>query len=60
MTLIETAFKIEDKILSDSCEALIGAIFLDSNIETVEKIILYIEKNTVRGPYLNMSYIKQL
>ena len=36
--------KAEDKILSDSCEALIGAIFLDSNIDTVEKIILSLWK----------------
>ena len=32
--------KIEDKIISDSCEALIGAIYLDRGFSTVEKIIL--------------------
>ena len=32
--------KIEDKIISDSCEALIGAIFLDKGLNVVEKIIL--------------------
>ena len=32
--------KIEDKIISDSCEALIGAIYLDKGLNTVEKIIL--------------------
>jgi len=31
--------EIESKILADSCEALIGAIFLDSGFETVEKFI---------------------
>jgi len=31
---------IEDKVLSDSCEALIGAIYLDKGLQTVEKIIL--------------------
>ena len=31
---------IEDKVLSDSCEALIGAIYLDKGFQTVEKIIL--------------------
>ena len=32
--------KIEDKIISDSCEALIGAIYLDKGFLSVEKIIL--------------------
>ncbi len=32
--------KIEDKILSDACEALIGAIYLDQGIIIVEKFIL--------------------
>ena len=30
----------KNKIISDCCEALIGAIFLDSNLEKVEKFIL--------------------
>ena len=32
--------KIEDKIISDSCEALIGAIYLDKGLNVAEKIIL--------------------
>lgn len=32
--------KIEDKIISDSCEALIGAIYLDKGISEAEKFIL--------------------
>ena len=32
--------KIEDKILSDACEALIGAIYLDSGYKIVEGFIL--------------------
>ena len=43
--------KIEDKILSDSCEALLGAIFLDSNIDTVEKIILHLWKNEIKKTF---------
>ena len=31
---------IEDKVLADSCEALIGAIYLDKGFLSVEKIIL--------------------
>ena len=32
--------KLEDKIISDSCEALIGAIYLDKGFNIVEKFIL--------------------
>ena len=32
--------KIEDKILSDACEALVGAIYLDSGFKIVENFIL--------------------
>ena len=40
--------KIEDKIISDSCEALIGAIYLDKGFNTVEKIILSLWKENIR------------
>ena len=36
--------KIEDKIISDCCESLIGAIFLEKGLNTVEKFILKIWK----------------
>ena len=44
--------KIEDKIISDSCESLIGAIYLDKGFTIVEKTILnlwhdHIEKSVV-------------
>ena len=39
--------KIEDKILADSCEALIGAIYLDKGFLIVEKIILKLWKNHI-------------
>ncbi len=32
--------KIEDKIISDACESLIGAIYLDKGIDVTEKFIL--------------------
>ncbi len=32
--------KIENKIMSDCCESLIGAIFLDQNLNSAEKFIL--------------------
>ena len=32
--------KIEDKIISDVCEALIGAIYLDQGLSSAEKFIL--------------------
>ena len=40
--------KIEDKIISDSCEALIGAIYLDKGFNIVEKIILSLWKENIR------------
>ena len=39
--------KIEDKIISDSCEALIGAIYLDKGFNSVEKTILILWKNHI-------------
>jgi len=40
--------KIEDKIISDSCEALIGAIYLDKGFTVVEKVILELWKNHIK------------
>ena len=44
--------KIEDKIISDSCEALMGAIYLDKGLNVAEKVILklwsrHIEKSVI-------------
>ena len=36
--------RIEDKVIADSCEALIGAIYLDRGFTTVEKTILNLWK----------------
>ena len=41
-------FNLEDKVLADSCEALIGAIYLDSGLNIVEKIILDLWKNKIK------------
>ena len=40
--------KIEDKVLSDSCEALIGAIYLDKGFSIAEKIILELWKRKIK------------
>ena len=40
-------FKIEDKVLADSCEALIGAIYLDKGFNVVEKFILDLWKDQI-------------
>ena len=40
--------KIEDKIISDSCEALIGAMYLDKGFNAVEKVILDLWKNHIK------------
>lgn len=39
--------KIEDKVISDSCEALIGAIYLDKGFTAVEKFILELWENKI-------------
>ena len=39
--------KIEDKIISDACEALIGAIYLDQGLDIAEKFILKFLKNHI-------------
>ena len=40
--------KIEDKIISDSCEALIGAIYLDKGFTNAEKIILNLWQHHIK------------
>ena len=40
---------IEDKVLADSCEALIGSIYLDKGITVVEKIILKLWNDHIKG-----------
>ena len=40
--------KIEDKIISDSCEALLGAIYLDKGYTIVEKTILNLWQDHIK------------
>ena len=40
--------KIEDKIISDSCEALIGAIYLEKGLNIVEKVILNLWQDDIK------------
>ena len=40
--------KIEDKVIADCCEALIGAIYLDKGFSIVEKIILELWKKKIK------------
>ena len=46
--------KIENKIISDCCEALIGAIYLDSNLHQVEKFILSNWKSHLKSSFDNV------
>ena len=39
---------IQDKILADSCEALIGSIYLDKGFTTVEKVILKLWETKIK------------
>ena len=47
--------KIEDKIISDACEALIGAIYLDQGFNIVEKFIIKFWTN-----HMNMNIANQI
>ena len=40
--------KNDEKILSDACEALIGAIYIDSGFEYVKEFVLRIWKNEIK------------
>tara|TARA_B100001121_G_scaffold204037_1_gene178547 strand:- start:1726 stop:2394 length:669 start_codon:yes stop_codon:yes gene_type:complete len=40
---------IEDKVLSDSCEALIGSVYLDKGFTVVEKLILNLWSNHIKN-----------
>ena len=39
---------VEDKVLADSCEALIGAIYLEKGFQSVEKVILTLWSNNIK------------
>ncbi len=41
--------KIEDKVLADCCEALVGAIYLDKNYEITENLILTLWKENIKN-----------
>ncbi len=47
------ANKIEDKIISDACEALIGAIYIDQGFDAVEKFILRFWKTHIETNITN-------
>ena len=42
------SISIEDKVISDTCEALIGAIYLDKGFNITEKIILNLWKEKIK------------
>ena len=50
--------KIEDKIISDSCEALIGAIYLEKGLASAEKVILDLWKNNIIDSIITQSDAK--
>ena len=43
----KTNSRVEDKILSDACEAIIGAVYLDKGFNVVEKFILELWKDQI-------------
>ena len=47
-TCLEIANKIEDKVLADSCEALIGFVYLDKGFQITEKMILSLWSDNIK------------
>ena len=47
-------YKIEGKIISDACEAIIGAIFIDQGVKVVEKFILDLWSNYIANTLQNI------
>ncbi len=48
-TIKNNNYKIEDKIVSDACEALIGAIFLDQGLKVAEQFIETYWRESIEG-----------
>ena len=46
---------IEDKVLSDSCEALIGAVYLDKGFNIVEKTILKLWSTHIKKSIITIN-----
>ena len=42
------SLKIEDKVIADSCEALLGAVYLDRGFSQVENLILELWKKNIK------------
>ena len=47
--VIKKKHTIEDKVLADSCEALIGAIYLDKGFSIIEKFILNLWSENIKA-----------
>ena len=47
--MIKIEKKIEDKVIADTCEALIGSIYLDKGFNFTEKFILDLWKTHIEG-----------
>ena len=51
--------QIEDKVIADSCEALIGSIYLDKGLQAVEKIILDLWNSHIKDSVITQIDQKQ-
>jgi len=52
--------KIEDKVIADACEALIGAIYLDKGFNIVEKFILDLWSSNIKKSVITQIDAKTL
>ena len=49
---------IEDKVLADSCEALIGSIYLDKGFQSTEKVILNLWSENIKKSIITQIHAK--
>jgi len=52
------SIKIEDKVIADSCEALIGAVYLDKGFLIVENLILNLWKKNIKDSIVTQNDAK--
>ena len=56
---VNKKIKVEDKVIADCCEALIGAIYLDKGFTAIENCILNLWKKNIKESIITQIFEKQ-